>query len=91
MTEFENAAKQLSSKQQQEAMRILLESADDPEAGIIRQKLAEPDKPLSQKQQFVFDTKILPAMVEHCVNHATCKGFTLPGGEYCDPCAVRLG
>lgn len=91
MSEFENAAKLLSFEQQQEAMRTLLESVDGPEAGIIRQKLSEPGKPLSQKQQHVFDTKILPAMVEHCVNHSSCKGFTLPGVKYCETCAIRFG
>ena len=91
MNEFETAAKSLSSKQQREAMQTLLESIGEPEAGIIRQKLAEPDKPLSQKQQYVFDTKILPAMVEHCVNHSSCKGFTLPGVEYCETCAIKFG
>lgn len=91
MSEFEKAAKQLSPEQQQEAMRELLDSTDGAEAGIIRQKLAEPDKPLTPKQQHVFDTKILPSMVEHCVNHSSCNGFSLPGVEYCDQCAIRFG
>lgn len=91
MSEFEKAAKQLSFEQQQEAMRALLDFADGAEAGIIRQKLAEPEKPLSTKQQHVFDNKIMPAMVEHCVNHSSCKGFTLPGVEYCETCSIRFG
>lgn len=90
MSEFEKSARLLSFEQQQEAMRSFLEFVDDPDAGIIRQKLAEPDNPLTPKQQYVFDNRILPAMVEKCVSH-DCKEFTLPGVEYCDSCAVKFG
>jgi hypothetical protein len=90
MDEFGDAAMRLSFEQQQEAMRSLLEVVSGPEACIIRQKLAEPNKLLTPAQQFVLDTKILPAMVERCVNYPTCNGFTLPGVGDCDSCAIRF-
>lgn len=86
--EFEQAAKQLCLEQQQEAMSNMVELANDTEAGIMRQLLAEPNKPLTQKQQQVFDTHILPSMVERC---STCSGFSLAGVAYCDTCAVKYG
>jgi hypothetical protein len=86
--EFEQAAQKLCPVQQQEAMRNLVEMANEPEAGIMRQLLAEPNKPLTPKQQHVFDKHILPTMVERC---STCKtGFSLAGGMgYCEVCAVK--
>lgn len=86
--EFEQAAKQLCPEQQREAMRNLVELANEPEAGIMRQLLAEPNKPLTPKQQHVFDQHILPSMVERC---STCSGFSLAGVAYCDTCAVEYG
>lgn len=88
ITEFEKAAKQLCPEQQQEAMRNLVDIADEPEAGIMRQLLAEPQKPLSPKQQNVFDKHILPSMVERC---STCSGFSLAGTAFCETCAVEYG
>jgi len=91
MGEFEDAAKRLSAAQQKEAMKRLLDQVDGAEAGIVRQKLAEPNKPLSEAQQKVFDNQILPSMVEKCSQHSSCKGFTLPGDEFCESCAIRFG
>lgn len=88
IVEFENAAMLLCPEQQQEAMRNLVEMADEPEAGIMRQLLVEPQKPLSPKQQNVFDKHILPSMVEKC---STCSGFSLAGVAFCDTCAVEYG
>jgi hypothetical protein len=88
IVEFENAVKQLCPEQQQEAMRNLVDMADEPEAGIMRQLLAEPQKPLSPKQQNVFDKHILPSMVEKC---STCCRFSLVGVAFCDICAVEYG
>lgn len=91
MSEFEEAAKRLSEKQQKEAMESLLDTANEVEAGIIRQKLAEPKKPLSAKQQAVFDKHIVPSMVEKCRFYSSCKGFTMPGVGLCDSCAIEFG
>lgn len=86
--EFEQAAKRLCPEQQQEAMRNLLENANEPKAGIMRQLLAEPNKPLTPKQQNIFDKHILPTMVERC---STCSGFSLSGVQFCDSCAIKFG
>lgn len=93
MGEFEDAAKRLSAEQQKEAMSRLLDDVDGAQAGIIRQKLAEPNKPLSEAQQKVFDNQILPSMVEKCSEYSSCKGFTLTGDPdgYCESCAIRFG
>lgn len=85
--EFEEAAKRLCPEQQQEAMLNLLDDANETEAGIMRQLLAEPGKPLTQRQQNVFDKHILPSMVERC---STCSGFSLSGNQFCDSCAIKF-
>jgi len=87
-SEFEQAAKRLGLDQQQDAMRNLVEDANEPEAGIMRQLLAEPDKPLTPSQQHVFDKYILPSMVEKC--GGGCGGYSLSGVEFCDSCAIRF-
>lgn len=91
VTEFTNAAKLLSQDQQKEAMETLLDTANEIEAGIIRQMLAAPEKALSPKQQVVFDRHILPSMVEKCQYHSSCKGFTMPGVGLCPSCEIRFG
>lgn len=91
MGEFEDAAKRLSRAQQKEAMERVLEGADGAVAGIIRQILAEPNKALSNAQQAVYDQQILGSMVEKCSQHKPCNGFTLPGDEFCDSCAIKFG
>lgn len=87
--EFSDAARLLSDEQQRIAMESQLDFISEVEAGIIRQKLAEPDKPFSPKQQAVFDKHILPAMVEKC--GGGCGGFSVSGVEFCDTCAIRFG
>jgi hypothetical protein len=88
--EFANAAKQLSDKQRKEAMESLLDTANEVECGIIRQKLAEPEKPLSPKQQAAFDRHIEPSMVEQCRFYSSCKGYTMPGVELCPSCDIKF-
>jgi hypothetical protein len=89
--EFSNAAKKLSDEQRKEAMESLLDTASEVEAGIIRQILAEPEIPLSQRQQTVFDRYIEPSMVEQCRLYSSCKGFTMPGVELCPSCDIKFG
>lgn len=88
--EFAKAAKGLSDKQRKEAMESLLDTANEVECGIIRQKLAEPEKPLSAKQQAVFDKSIEPSMVERCRFYSSCKGYTMPGVDLCPSCDIKF-
>lgn len=90
LKEFATAAKMLSDDQRKEAMETLLDTVNETEAGIIRQILADPDKPLSEKQQAVFDKHIEPAMVEKC-GRSGCSGFTMPEVELCPSCEAKFG
>lgn len=91
LREFTDAAKLLSDEQKRIAMKSLLDSVNDVEAGVIRQILGEPEKSLSPKQQAVYENHIVPQMVEKCRLHSSCKGFTMPGEEYCASCATQYG
>ncbi|KAB7688991.1 hypothetical protein GBN24_11975 [Plesiomonas shigelloides] len=80
------AAKQLTPEQVQEALEHQVEYMGDPEAGIIRQILGSEGKPLSDKQQYIYDTKILPSLVERC---AMCDNFVPAGVDYCGSCSIE--
>lgn len=93
LKEFSDAAKKLSDAERRAAMEELLDTGmgTDEEAGIMRQLLAEPEKPLTGPQRFVFDNYIEPAMVERCSQYSSCNGFTMPGVGLCPSCAIRFG
>lgn len=57
-------------------MRNLVVLANQPEVGIMRQLLVDPNKPLTKKQKSVFDNHVVSSMVEKCGNQS-CNGFSL--------------
>ncbi|MEZ8542920.1 hypothetical protein AB6C74_08750 [Vibrio splendidus] len=58
------------------------------EDGIGRQILGEEKKPLSEKQQYVFNSKIKPTLSEKC---STCTASVPAGVDYCPTCEIEYG
>ncbi|HHF3067893.1 TPA: hypothetical protein ACPJ09_004663 [Vibrio diabolicus] len=91
---FRAAARELSDYEVIEALHNRLEheqeSIDDRSAGIIRQILGDPTKPLSRNQQYHYDNFILPTLVEGC-GITGCSKFTVAGRDYCGVCALEYG
>ena len=56
--------------------------------GIARQILGDDEKPLSEKQQYVFDNKIKPTLSEKC---STCIEKVPAGVDYCPTCEIEYG
>ena len=87
--QWADAAKKLSDDETLQALKYTLEmGGDDTHCGIIRQKLGNEKKPLSAKQQYVYDTEILPALVEKCGLNG-CQNFVPAGTESCQNCSIE--
>lgn len=56
--------------------------------GIGRQILEDDKKPLSEKQQYVFDNQIKPKLFEKC---STCIEMVPAGVDYCPTCEIEYG
>lgn len=56
--------------------------------GITRQILGDDEKPLSEKQQYVFDNKIKPTLLEKC---STCVAKVPAGIDFCPTCEIKYG
>jgi len=89
MSEWRNAAQRLDDEARQAALKDRLEYAAEPEAGIIRQILAN-ETPLSAKQQHVYDKYIEESLVEKC-GAPGCTEFTHSGQAYCSICEIKYG
>lgn len=61
---------------------------NDTHGGIIRQKLGNKKKPLSTKQQYVYDNEILPSLVEKCGLNG-CQNFVPVGTGSCGTCSIE--
>jgi hypothetical protein len=88
--EWLQAAQNLSDPEKKRALESLLETADEPQAGIIRQILGEEKRTLTDKQQLVYDKYIEPTLVEKCGGPG-CKGFAVAGEGFCPSCAIKYG
>ncbi|MEZ8463997.1 hypothetical protein AB6D04_07030 [Vibrio splendidus] len=91
-TDFKNAAKALTDDEIKEALENYLENngGDEAESGIVRQLLGEEQKPLSSKQQYIFENEIEPCLVEKC-GMQSCKKFVPSGRDYCPTCEIEYG
>jgi hypothetical protein len=89
MSEWRNAAQRLDDEAREAALKDRLEYVEEPEAGIIRQILAN-EEPLSPKQQHVYDKYIEESLVEKC-GAPGCKEFTRSGLTYCSTCEIKYG
>ena len=56
--------------------------------GVGKQILGDEKKPLSDKQQYVFDNEIKPTLLEKC---ATCVSKVPAGVDYCPTCEIEYG
>lgn len=82
-------AKKLSEDETFQALKNTLEMGDnDTHCGIIRQKLGDEQKPLSAKQQYVYDNEILPSLVEKCGLNG-CQNFVPAGTGSCQNCSIE--
>lgn len=90
MSEWRNAAQRLDDEARESALKDRLDHVEEPEAGIIRQILANDGKPLSPKQQHVYDKYIEESLVEKC-GAPGCKEFTRSGSAYCSICEIKYG
>ena len=88
--EWSKAAKELTDSEREIALKNLLDSADEAEAGIIRQLLGKDGKKLTEKQQYVYDSHIEPSLVEKC-GMSGCSKFVPAGTGYCGVCSVKYG
>lgn len=90
MPHRKQAIEGLSQKERECALRHLLNNASDTEAGIIRQLLSPDRKPLSKKQQIIYENRIEPSLVEECGTNL-CPNFALAGVDYCSTCSIEYG
>lgn len=82
-------AKKLSEYETLQALKNILEMGDNnTNCGIIRQKLGNEKKPLSEKQQYVYDHDILPSLVEKCGLNG-CQNFVPAGTGSCQNCLIE--
>ena len=88
--DWRKAAQNLTDTEREAALKNLLESASEPEAGIIRQILGDEKKPLTEKQQYVYDKHIEESLVEKCGNK-NCGSFVPAGVNYCPTCEIEYG
>lgn len=88
--ERQTAAKNLTDDQRKSALENRSEYAREPEAGVIRQILGEEQKPLTAKQQNVYDNYIEPSLVEKCAIQG-CKNLVPAGTDFCPNCEVEYG
>lgn len=89
-SEWEQAVANLCDVEREEALRHLVEIADETRAGIIRQLLGEEQKPLSQAQQHVYKKYIEPELIERC-GRSGCTTFVPAGTNYCPMCEIEYG
>ena len=89
-SEWKKAAQNLTDEEKLQALNYLLENMDGAEAGIIRQILGNEEKPLSEKQQYIYDKNIEPSLVEKCGGPG-CNEFVLAGQGYCPSCQIEYG
>jgi hypothetical protein len=87
--EFIKAAREMADDQRKKALQHLEGMVDEDAAGVIRQILAG-ERPLSEKQKYVYQTRIEPAIAEKCGNER-CPHFVPAGDTYCSGCEVELG
>jgi hypothetical protein len=90
LDDWREAARSLTEVEREAALRNILENANDPEAGIIRQLLGKDKKQLTEKQKYVYETNIEPALVERCANKS-CRNFVHAGTDYCPTCKIKYG
>ncbi|MGF1903436.1 hypothetical protein [Aliivibrio sifiae] len=88
--EWNEAVQQLSDDEIKQALQNQLEHMNETEAGITRQILGSEQKPLSQKQQSVYEKKIKPTLVEKCGNTG-CGRFVIAGVFLCQVCEIEYG
>lgn len=86
--DWRKAAQNLTDTERETALKNLLELVNEPEAGIIRQLLGDEKKPLTAKQQYVYDSHIEEALVEKCRNKS-CGNFVPAGVSYCPTCEIE--
>lgn len=87
--QWADAAKKLSDDEILQALEYTLEmGGNDTHCGIIRQKLGNEKKPLSAKQQHVYDNEILPSLVEKCGLNG-CQNFVPAGTGSCGMCSIE--
>ena len=88
--DWRKAAQNLTEVERETALRNLLDNANEPEAGIIRQLLGHENKALTEKQQHVYETYIEQALVEKCANQG-CSNLVPAGIDYCPTCEIKYG
>jgi len=88
--EWRDASSELTDIERKAALESVLECANDPEAGIIRQLLGKEGKPLSEKQDAVFVRYIERALVERCGVRG-CSELVPAGFSYCSGHAIKYG
>lgn len=88
--DWRKAAQNLTDTEKETALKNLLESASEPESGVIRQLLGDKKKPLTLKQQYVYDNHIEESLVEKCGIQG-CGKFVPAGIDYCPTCEVEYG
>lgn len=88
--EWTEAARKLADDEKQRALENILDNSSSPEAGIVRQILGEENKPLTKKQQHVYENSIEPSLVERCGSQG-CQNFTVAGDAYCPTCEIEYG
>jgi len=85
---FKEAAQNLCDDERTIALKERLDYVDATESGIIKQILGREGKPLSNKQKFIYQTKIEPTLVEKCGIQG-CEKFVPAGTGYCDSCQIE--
>ncbi|HAS6997956.1 TPA: hypothetical protein I7280_24380 [Vibrio parahaemolyticus] len=88
--EWRKAAKSLTDEERIQALEHQLENMDGAEAGIIRQLLGDEQKPLSEKQQYIYHHNIEETLVEKC-GRSGCNEFVVAGVGYCPSCEIEFG
>lgn len=86
--EWRKAAQELTDSEREAALNSYLDSANEVEAGIIRQLLGKEGRQLTAKQQHVYDNRIEPSLVEKC-GAPGCRKFVPAGTSYCATCSVE--
>lgn len=87
--QWADAAKKLSEDEKLQALEYMLEmGGSDTHCGIIRQILGNEQKPLSAKQQYIYDNQILPSLVEKCGLNG-CQNFVPAGTGSCQNCSIE--
>ena len=87
--QWADEARKLSEDEILQALKHVLEmGGSDTHCGIIRQKLGSERKPLSTRQQYVYDNEILPSLVEKCGLNG-CQNFVTAGTGSCGTCSIE--